>query len=66
MVGDAVVRALLAHGHRVRLLARHAGEDARRWPAPGDANAPGGPQSGVGVEAHDGDVTDPASLAGAA
>ncbi|HEY0780704.1 MAG TPA: NAD-dependent epimerase/dehydratase family protein, partial [Gemmatirosa sp.] len=66
VVGDAGVRALLAHGHRVRLLARHASDDARAWPAPGDADAPGGPGSGVGIEAHDGDVTDPASVAGAA
>ena len=66
VVGDAAVGALLAHGHRVRLLARHARDDARAWPAPGDADAPGGPHSGAGVEAHDGDVTDPASLDGAA
>ena len=66
VVGDAAVRALLAHGHRVRLLARHASDDARAWPAPGDADAPGGPRSGAGVEAHDGDVTDPATLDGAA
>ena len=66
VVGDAAVRALLAHGHRVRLLARHATDDARAWPAPGDADAPGGPRSGAGVESHDGDVTDPASLDGAA
>ncbi len=58
VVGDAAVRALLAHGHRVRLLARHARDDARAWPE----SLPGG----AGVEAHDGDVTDPASLAGAA
>lgn len=66
VVGDAAVRALLAHGHRVRLLARHAMDDARAWPAPGDADAPGGARSGAGVESHDGDVTDPVSLDGAA
>ncbi len=66
VVGHAAVHALLARGHRVRLLARHARDDARAWPAPGDADAPGGPRSGAGVEAHDGDVTDPASLGGAA
>ncbi len=58
VVGDAAVRALLAHGHRVRLLARHAADDARVWPD----RLP----SGAGVEAHDGDVTDPHSIAGAA
>ncbi|HZF67327.1 MAG TPA: complex I NDUFA9 subunit family protein [Gemmatirosa sp.] len=52
VVGEAAVRALLQRGHRVRLLARHAEEDARIWPE--------------GVEPHVGDVTDPASLAGAA
>lgn len=58
VVGEAAVRALLAHGHRVRLLARHARDDARAWPE----RLP----NGAGVEAHDGDVTDPASLGGAA
>jgi NADH dehydrogenase len=52
VVGEAAVRALLARGHQVRLLARHAHDEARVWPQ--------------GVEARDGDVTDAASLRGAA
>lgn len=56
VVGEAAVRALLAHGHAVRLLARHADADARAWPA----------HAGGGVEPRVGDVTDPASLHGAA
>src|SRR5689334_4824962 len=52
VVGDAAVRALVGRGHTVRLLTRHAERDARAWPA--------------GVEPHEGDVTDPGSLAGAA
>lgn len=51
-VGEAAVRALLAHGHTVRLLARHAQDDARAWPER--------------VEPFRGDVTDAASLRGAA
>lgn len=58
VVGDATVQALLARGHRVRLLARHAADDARAWPE----RLP----NGAGVEAHDGDVTDPRSIGGAA
>jgi NADH dehydrogenase len=50
------VRALLARGHAVRLLARHADDDARAWPA----------GAGGGVEPFVGDVTDPASIRGAA
>lgn len=56
VVGEAAVRALIARGHRVRLLARHAEDDARAWP--------GGPDGGV--EPFRGDVTDPASIRGAA
>jgi NADH dehydrogenase len=56
VVGEAAVRALLARGHAVRLLARHADEDARAWPA----------AAGGGVEPFAGDVTDPASIRGAA
>jgi NADH dehydrogenase len=56
VVGEAAVRALLGRGHAVRLLARHADDDARVWPA-----TPGG-----GVEPYTGDVTDAASLRGAA
>ena len=52
VVGEATVAALLRRGHQVRLLARHAEDDARAWPS--------------GVEARPGDVTDPASLRGAA
>ncbi|HEX5831763.1 MAG TPA: NAD-dependent epimerase/dehydratase family protein [Gemmatimonadaceae bacterium] len=52
VVGDATVTALLAHGHEVRLLSRHAREDAARWPG--------------GVDAWPGNVTDAASLRGAA
>ena len=56
VVGDAAVRALLAHGHAVRLLARHAEDDARAWPS----------TAGGGVEPFVGDVTDADSLRGAA
>ncbi len=52
VVGEAVVRALLRRGHAVRLLARHADEEARTWPD--------------GVEPHAGDVTQPGTLRGAA
>jgi NADH dehydrogenase len=52
VVGEATVAALLRRGHDVRLLARHAADDVRAWP--------------TGVEARPGDVTDPASLLGAA
>lgn len=55
-IGEAAVRALLARGHAVRLLARGAEKDARAWPA-----TPGG-----GVEAFAGDVTDAATIRGAA
>lgn len=45
VVGHASVTALIAHGHTVRLLSRHAERDARRWPArvepfPGDVGRP--------------------------
>jgi uncharacterized protein YbjT (DUF2867 family) len=52
VVGGAAVRALLERGHTVRLLSRHADEDAREYAA--------------GVEPHVGDVTDAASLHGSA
>jgi uncharacterized protein YbjT (DUF2867 family) len=52
VVGEAAVAALLRRGHEVRLLARHAADDAKAWPE--------------GVEARPGDVTDPESLRGAA
>jgi NADH dehydrogenase len=56
VVGEAAVRALLAHGHAVRLLSRHADTEARAWPD----------DAGGGVEAFVGDVTDAASIQGAA
>ena len=52
VVGASTVSALLERGHDIRLLSRHAGHDARAW-----AN---------GVAALEGDVSDPASIAGAA
>lgn len=52
VVGEAAVQALLRRGHQVRLLARHAREEARTWPE--------------GVEPHPGDVTQPDTLRGAA
>lgn len=52
VVGTATVDALLARGHRVRLLSRHATSDASRWPE--------------GVEAYEADVGDAAALRGAA
>jgi NADH dehydrogenase len=52
VVGVGAVTELVRRGHAVRLLARHARDDARQWPN--------------GVTPHEGDVTDPASIAGAA
>ena len=52
VVGVGTVTELVRRGHEVVLLARHARDDARQWPH--------------GVTAHEGDVTDPASIAGAA
>ena len=52
VVGHASVTALLEHGHKVRLLSRHANRDARRWEAR--------------VEAFPGDVSKPSTLHGAA
>ena len=52
VIGAAAVRALVERGHAVRLLSRHADDDVREYP--GD------------VEPHTGDVTDTASLRGAA
>jgi NADH dehydrogenase len=52
VVGRAAVDHLLAAGHTVRLLSRHADEDVRRWAS--------------GVEAHPGSVTRDADVAGAA
>jgi NADH dehydrogenase len=52
VVGRAAVRALLARGHDVRVLSRHANDDADQWPS--------------GVEPFVGDVGDPATLEGCA
>ena len=52
VVGASTVSALLERGHQLRLLSRHAERDALAWPS--------------GVTAVEGDVADPASLAGAA
>ena len=52
VVGRAAVAALVARGHAVRLLSRHAERDVAEWPH--------------GVEAHEGSVTEPASLRGSA
>jgi nucleoside-diphosphate-sugar epimerase len=52
VVGRPVVDRLVARGHTVRLLSRQAEHDAAEWPR--------------GVEAHPGDVTEEASVTGAA
>jgi len=52
VVGKSAVDHLLQRGHTVRLLSRHADDDARQWAA--------------GVEPHTGDVGDPEALRGAA
>jgi NADH dehydrogenase len=52
VVGKAAVDRLLAAGHTVRLLSRHADHDVRDWPE--------------GVEPHTGDVTTDAGVSGAA
>jgi len=52
VVGTGTVTELLARGHAVRLLARHADEDARQWPER--------------VTPVTGDVADAASITGAA
>jgi NADH dehydrogenase len=51
VIGEGVIPELLGRGHAVRLLSRHAKEDARQWP---------------GVEPFEGDVADGASIANAA
>ena len=48
VIGTETISELLRGGHQVRLLSRHAAEDARQW---------------KGVEARQGDVSDAASLA---
>ena len=52
VVGTAAVTALLARGHEVRLLSRHASDDARQW--------------ADGVEPRDGSIAEPADVSGAA
>jgi len=51
VIGQGVIPELITRGHAVRLLSRHAEDDARQWP---------------GVEPFTGNVADPATLAGAA
>ena len=51
VIGEGVIPELIGRGHSVRLLSRHAKEDAKQWPD---------------VEPFVGNVADPASLAGAA
>lgn len=57
VVGAATVRALLAGGHDVRLLSRHAGADSDRWRGSGTTGA---------IEAREGSVATAAEVAGAA
>jgi uncharacterized protein YbjT (DUF2867 family) len=49
LVGKAAVDRLLEAGHTVRLLSRHADDDARQWPE--------------GVEPRSGDVSSDAAVA---
>ena len=51
VIGEGVIPELITRGHSVRLLSRHADDDAKQWPD---------------VEAFEGNVADAASLAGAA
>ena len=51
VIGEGVIPELITRGHTVRLLSRHATEDARQWP---------------GVEPFEGNIADAATLAGAA
>jgi uncharacterized protein YbjT (DUF2867 family) len=51
VIGTAVITELMARNHSVRLLSRHAAEDAKQW---------------KGVEPREGNVSDPATLHGAA
>jgi NADH dehydrogenase len=52
VIGEAAVRALVHHGHSVRVLSRHAGRDQPWWPD--------------GVEGWAGDISDESSIRGAA
>ncbi|HEX7831014.1 MAG TPA: NAD(P)H-binding protein [Thermoanaerobaculia bacterium] len=51
VIGEGVIPELVARGHHVRLLSRHAGDDAKQW---------------EGVEPFAGDISDASSLNGAA
>jgi NADH dehydrogenase len=51
VIGVGVIAELIARGHHVRLLSRHAREDARQW---------------EGVDPFEGDVADASTLRGAA
>lgn len=51
VIGEGAIPELLSRGHAVRLLSRHAEEDAKQW---------------EGVEAFEGNVGDPQTLRGAA
>ncbi|MEA2463994.1 MAG: hypothetical protein QOJ98_1741 [Acidobacteriota bacterium] len=51
VIGEGVIPELIARGHSVRLLSRHAAEDAKQWPD---------------VEPFNGNVAEAASLANAA
>ena len=51
VIGEGVIPELIARGHSVRLLSRHATEDAKQWPD---------------VEPFNGNVADPASFVNAA
>lgn len=51
VIGEGAIPELLARGHGVRLLSRHATDDAKQW---------------KGVEPFNGDVADPESIAEAA
>ena len=50
VIGEGVIPELIARGHTVRLLSRHANDDAKQWP---------------GVEPFEGNVADASSLRGA-
>ncbi len=51
VIGEGAIPELIARGHEVRLLSRHADEDAKQWP---------------GVEPFPGNVADASTLSGAA
>lgn len=51
VIGEGVIPELIARGHRVRLLSRHADEDAKQWPD---------------VEPFSGNIADASSLQNAA